>query len=330
MNSKYLKDFLILAGVIIIAAIGARILAGGETLDEYAKKNPQKTEVSEQLPEAENEAQNEASQKQTPSDEAVTPGNNPEESRPYDTDVTANTTDVLSNDTTDVKDGESDTGSATGANINTETAIDEASTSVSPDRVNYMDGFYYEPISNEVFKRISGISYPVDCTVPLDELRYVVLEYIDFEGQKKKGEMICNKLIADDVLEIFYELCQSDYRIESIRLVDEFGGDDIASMQANNTSCFNFRVIEGTTKLSNHSFGLAIDINPLYNPYITYGKDGTMHISPAESAEYADRSVNFPYKIDENDLAYKLFTKHGFKWGGNWNSSKDYQHFERK
>ncbi len=330
MNSKYLKDFLILAGVIIIAAIGARILAGGETLDEYAKKNPQKAEVSKQLPEADNDAQKDAGQDPAPPGEEASPDNDSGESKSPDTDVTTNTTAVLSNDTIDVKDGESDTDSATGTNLDAETAKDEASGSISLERVSYMDGFYYEPISNEVFKRISGISYPVDCTVPLDELRYVVLEYIDFEGQKKKGEMICNKLIANDVLEIFYELCQSDYRIESIRLVDEFGGNDIASMQANNTSCFNYRVIEGTTKLSNHSFGLAIDINPLYNPYITYGKDGTMHISPAESAEYADRSVNFPYKIDENDLAYKLFTKHGFKWGGNWNSSKDYQHFERK
>ncbi len=329
MNRKYLKDFLILAGVIIIAAIGARILAGGETLDEYAKKNPQDTQVSSEMPIAENDTQTDKSQNTVPSGEAVT-SNNPEKTDKSDVDVTSDITGVSGNDTIDVKGNDRDTDPSIGNTSTTESVNDDATGSVSPERVSYMDGFYYEPISNEVFKRISGISYPVDCTVPLDELRYVVLEYIDFEGQKKKGEIICNKLIADDLLEIFYELCQSDYRIESIRLVDEFGGDDIASMQANNTSCFNYRFIEGTTKLSNHAYGLAIDINPFYNPYITYQKDGTMHVSPEESFQYADRSVSFPYKIDENDLAYKLFTEHGFKWGGNWNNSKDYQHFEKK
>lgn len=329
MNMKYLKDFLILAGVIIIAAIGARMLAGGETLDEYAKKNPQNTQVSSEMPIAENDTQTDKSQNTVPSDEAVT-SNNPEKADKSDVDVTSDITGVSGNDTIDVKGNDRDTDPSIGNTSTTESVNDDATGSVSPERVSYMDGFYYEPISNEVFKRISGISYPVDCTVPLDDLRYVVLEYIDFEGQKKKGEIICNKLIADDLLEIFYELCQSDYRIESIRLVDEFGGDDIASMQANNTSCFNYRFIEGTTRLSNHSYGLAIDLNPFYNPYITYGKDDSMHVSPEESFQYADRSVSFPYKIDENDLAYKLFTRHGFTWGGNWNNSKDYQHFEKK
>ena len=193
-----------------------------------------------------------------------------------------------------------------------------------------MDGFYYEPISNEVFSRISGISYPVDCTVPLDELRYVGLLYVDFNGETQKGELICNKALAQDMVEIFHELYTNNYQLESVKLVDEYGGDDTASMLANNTSCFNYRVVEGTTRLSNHAYGRAIDVNPFYNPYITYNKDGTTNVSPEGSEAYADRSASFPYKIDENDLAYKLFTEHGFKWGGNWNNSKDYQHFERK
>ncbi|MBP3825190.1 MAG: M15 family metallopeptidase [Butyrivibrio sp.] len=193
-----------------------------------------------------------------------------------------------------------------------------------------MDGFYFEPISNEVFKRISGISYPVDCQVPLDDLRYVVLQYVDFNNDSQTGEMIVNKAIAQDVVEIFYELFENGYQIESIKLVDEFGGDDTASMLANNTSSFNYRVVEGTTRLSNHALGRAIDLNPFYNPYITYNKDGSTNISPVGSEAYADRTISFPYKIDENDLAYKLFKAHGFTWGGNWNSCKDYQHFEKK
>ncbi|MCR5402688.1 MAG: M15 family metallopeptidase [Butyrivibrio sp.] len=200
----------------------------------------------------------------------------------------------------------------------------------SSERVTYTDGFYYEPISNEVYNRIAGISYPIDCPVPIDELRYVSICYVDFKGETQTGELICNKALAQDLVEIFSELYKNDYQLESVKLVDEFGGDDDASMKANNTSCFNYRTIPGSTRISNHAKGRAIDINPFYNPYITYKKDGSMNISPVGSEPYADRSASFPYKIDENDLAYKLFTSHGFSWGGHWNSSKDYQHFEKK
>ena len=100
-------------------------------------------------------------------------------------------------------------------------------------------------------------------------------------------------------------------------------------MEDNNTSCFNYRPVEGTSSLSKHALGLAIDINPFYNPYITYNKDGSEKVSPANASAYADRTASFPYKIDENDLCYQLFKEHGFTWGGHWNSCKDYQHFQK-
>ena len=111
-------------------------------------------------------------------------------------------------------------------------------------------------------------------------------------------------------------------------MIDEYDGDDLASMEDNNTSCFNYRPVEGTSSLSKHALGLAIDINPFYNPYITYNKDGSEKVSPANASAYADRTSSFPYKIDENDLCYQLFKEHGFTWGGHWNSCKDYQHFQ--
>ena len=95
-------------------------------------------------------------------------------------------------------------------------------------------------------------------------------------------------------------------------------------MTDNNTSCFCYRTISGTSKLSYHARGLAVDVNTLYNPYVSSKK-----IEPAAGEEYAyDRDSGNPYYIDENDLCYKLFTEHGFFWGGHWNSVKDYQHFE--
>ena len=295
MRMKYIKEFALLAGVIIIAAIGARLLARGETLADYAEKNPDAAVASSTVEEV----------KEPEPEVITTPEPEPEVAPEPEPEPEPEV--VAEPEPEPIPEPEP-----------------------SPERITYMDGFYYEPISNEVFSRISGISYPVDCTVPLDELRYVGLLYVDFNGETQKGELICNKALAQDMVEIFYELYSNNYQLESVKLVDEYGGDDTASMLANNTSCFNYRVVEGTTRLSNHAYGRAIDINPFYNPYITYNKDGTTNVSPAGSEAYADRSASFPYKIDENDLAYKLFMEHGFKWGGDWNNSKDYQHFERK
>ena len=215
---------------------------------------------------------------------------------------------------------------------------------ISPERVTYpasagteTECFYYEPLSEDLKQYITGISYPEgnqsgqdasDIAIDYSDLRYVHVLHYDFDGNSTEGELICNAAIAGDLLDIFYELYRNEYRIEKIRLIDEYDGDDTASMEDNNTSCFNYRTVEGSNSLSKHALGLAIDINPLYNPYVTYDKD-ELRISPKGSEAYADRSVDFPYKIDENDFCYKLFTEHGFTWGGNWNSCKDYQHFQK-
>jgi len=190
-----------------------------------------------------------------------------------------------------------------------------------------LDGcFYYEEISDKVFSRMKGNSYKDDCDVPLSDLRYVRVLYRDFDGNARIGELVVNRLIADDVLEIFRGLYDADYRIGKMVLIDEYGGDDNLSMADNNTSSFNYRIVNHSTVLSRHAYGLAIDLNPLYNPWI-YVKDGETITDPPSGAEYADRTLGLPYLIDHEDLAYQLFTEHGFKWGGDWDGSKDYQHF---
>lgn len=209
-----------------------------------------------------------------------------------------------------------------------------ASETVQPDaaveeeRTLYAAGFFYEPLSSEVRQRIYGLSYKEDCTIPYEQLRYVSVQYVDFEGITRTGEIICNKAIAQDMAEIFYELYQASYPIEKILLIDEYNADDDLSCLDNNTSCFNYRVVSGSGNLSKHAMGLAIDINPFYNPYVTY-PNGEQRISPPGSEPYADRSQDFPYKIDENDLCYQLFISHGFTWGGHWKTLKDYQHFQK-
>ena len=89
---------------------------------------------------------------------------------------------------------------------------------------------------------MTGKSYPEEgAQIELSELRYLKLLYYDFNGRVRKGEMVCNQAIADDLLAIFKELYKAKYPIASIRLIDDFDGDDRRSMEANNTSCFNYR-----------------------------------------------------------------------------------------
>ena len=178
-----------------------------------------------------------------------------------------------------------------------------------------------------IFSRIKGKSYKDNCTLPLSDLRYLHIMYVGFDGKDHTGEIICNAYIADDLLYIFKELYENRYQLECIELVDNYDANDEESMRANNTSCFNYRYVSFTTLVSKHGLGMAIDINPLYNPYVKE-VEGQMSVEPLTGAAYVDRTKDFPHKIDENDLAYKLFTERGFFWGGHWNDSKDYQHFE--
>lgn len=215
---------------------------------------------------------------------------------------------------------------------NTETPADSKSDKVADSgndshEISSSD-FYISEITDDIFARMQGKSYKEDCTVPREDLRYVHVRHMGFDGEVKDGELVVNKAIADDVLAIFEELYKADYPIEKVRLVDEYDADDEASMSDNNSSAFNFRFISHTTRISKHGLGMAVDINTRYNPYVKT-VDGKLSIEPANGADYVDRSKDFPHKIDHEDLCYKLFKEHGFTWGGDWTHSKDYQHFER-
>ena len=162
----------------------------------------------------------------------------------------------------------------------------------------YCDGrcFVSEPISKETFSRMSGKSFPSDCTVPLKDLRFVKVLHYTADGRIRLGELVVNRAISEEIIEIFEELFAVRYPIEKMVLIDEYEADDIRSMTDNNSSAFNFRFVAGTEKLSNHSRGMAVDINPLFNPFVLKGKHG-MIISPKAGAPYADRNRHFIYKI---------------------------------
>lgn len=189
----------------------------------------------------------------------------------------------------------------------------------------YLSMFSAVELPDSVVARMRTASMKEDCPVKPSQLRYLTLPHHDGKGGVSIGEMVVAAEIADEVVEIFRNLFLQQYPIESMRLIDDFGGDDVKSMQHNNTSAFNYRKVAGSTKLSKHALGLAIDLNPLYNPYVK-GKV----VSPEEGRRYINRSdSSIPYKIDTQDAAYKEFIRHGFKWGGSWKSLKDYQHFEK-
>ena len=189
--------------------------------------------------------------------------------------------------------------------------------------------FSVQPIPDSVFLRMQGRSWPKGCTVRRVDLRYLRLSHFDAEKKEHVGEMVCNKAIANDLMEIFRELYRQKYPIQRIRLIDDYEANDERSMRDNNSSCFCYRKVSGTTKLSKHATGMAVDINTLYNPYVHTGKDGRRIVEPSTATKYVDRRQSFPYKIVKGDLLHRLFLQHGFKWGGSWRTMKDWQHFEK-
>ena len=211
----------------------------------------------------------------------------------------------------------------------------KAETTVTQDEIaaKGLDSFFsIGEISDGVFARMWLKSWKRECPLKRGDLRYLKMLHRNAYGQPQRGEMVVNKAIAQKVLRIFRKLYDAGYRIERMVLIDNYDADDGASMRANNTSAFNFRFMAGSrTRISKHGRGLAIDINTLYNPYVKKRDNGTWHIEPACAKAYAfnrERRSDIPYKIDAGDLAYRLFVAEGFKWGGNWRSLKDYQHFE--
>lgn len=188
--------------------------------------------------------------------------------------------------------------------------------------------FKVMPVSESLMSLMQGCSFKDERIVKWDELRYLQVLHKDTEGNSIVGELVCNASIADDLMVIFKELYQAGYPIEKMRLIEYYDGDDEASMLDNNTSCFNQRSITAGGRVSKHSYGLAMDINPRYNPYYKMKASGKAVVRPEGSEAYLDRTEVSPYMIRKGDLCYRLFKQHGFQWGGDWASGKDYQHFE--
>lgn len=180
------------------------------------------------------------------------------------------------------------------------------------------------PITSTIFEKMP-YSWRDNNPVALENLRYLTLTHWGFDGHVYEGEMVVHAQVADEVVAIFEELFIARYPIEKMHLVDAYVADDERSCSDNNSSAFCSRPIIRSDRWSVHSFGLAIDINPLLNPF-----KGRGTIAPASGAPFLNRKLECKGLIDENDAAYKAFTKRGWTWGGHWQSVIDYQHFEKE
>lgn len=180
------------------------------------------------------------------------------------------------------------------------------------------------PVS--IQKQMKKYTWHPGCPISLNDLAYIRLTYWGFDHKPHQGELIVHKTLAPDIVEFFHNLYLHQFPIQRMELMDKFRGNDDAAMAANNTSSFNCRAVTGKPGLfSQHSYGSAIDINTLINPYVK-GKT----VLPPNGIAFADRTKPHQGKITKNSIVYKEFIKHGWTWGGNWKDLKDYQHFEKK
>lgn len=184
--------------------------------------------------------------------------------------------------------------------------------------------FMMEPLPYEIIQKIQGSSFHDSASFSYDFLTYLTITHVDFYGEYQVGNMIVAAEIGYEVLDIFRYIFEYRFPIHQIRLIDYFYANDYYSMADNNTVAFNFRYIAGTSRLSRHAFGMAIDINPIQNPYIR----GDV-VWPAAGRTYMDRSYVRPGMIIRGDPVYRAFMSRGWIWGGNWRLPRDYHHFER-
>jgi hypothetical protein len=184
-----------------------------------------------------------------------------------------------------------------------------------------------QEIPKEIEQLMRGRSYKEGCPVQLSDLRYVTVSHWDFEDKLRTGHLVVHAKIAQEIVDIFRDIFEAHFPIERMELVDHYNADDDLSMEANNSSCFNFRPnVTNPTVFSNHSYGIAIDINPRTNPYVKGDR-----VLPAGGRAFIDRTQDYKGGItaSQTNAVYVAFTKRGYEWGGSWPDRQDYQHFSK-
>jgi len=178
-------------------------------------------------------------------------------------------------------------------------------------------------ISPSLARQMTGVSWHRGCPVGLSDLRAIKATYHGFDGHDHTGTLIVHRDVAWQMLAVLRRLHAEGFPIRRMVPVDAYGGTDFRSIEADNTSAFNCRYVDGTTRWSEHAYGRAIDVNPIENPYVT-GSGTTSH---PMSRNYVSRTPFRPGMAAENHALVGAFDAVGWGWGGRWSGAKDYQHF---
>jgi hypothetical protein len=180
-----------------------------------------------------------------------------------------------------------------------------------------------DPLPPSLRETMTGLSWRPGCPVGLDELRLVRARHWGFDGRVHTGRLVVHRDVARSVLSVLGRLYVARFPIRRMVPVDAYGASDFRSIEADNTSAFNCRYVDGTTRWSEHSYGRAIDLNPIENPYVT-SRGTTSHTG---SRDYLRRSPYRPGMAVEGGVVVRAFEAVGWGWGGRWSGDRDYQHF---
>jgi hypothetical protein len=179
------------------------------------------------------------------------------------------------------------------------------------------------PLSPALRAQMTGVSWHRGCPVPLSGLRLLTLSYRGFDRRAHSGRLIVKRSVAKQVVGVFRKLYQAGFPIRRMQLVDAYGGSDFRSIEADNTSAFNCRAATGSSNWSNHAYGLAIDVNPIENPYVT----ASGSVAHTASRPYLNRSRIRRGMAYPSGVLVRTFRSIGWGWGGYWSGDRDYQHF---
>jgi hypothetical protein len=179
------------------------------------------------------------------------------------------------------------------------------------------------PIDTELRTRMTGRSWRPGCPVGFSDLRLVTATHWDFKGRVRTGRLVVHRTAAKPMVSVLRRVYQRRFPIRRMWLIDAFGGSDFRSIEADNTSAFNCRRVDGTNRWSTHAYGLAIDVNPIENPYVS--PNG--RIAHGASRTYLDRTDIRPGMAYTGGTLVEAFRAIGWGWGGTWSGAKDYQHF---
>jgi hypothetical protein len=169
-----------------------------------------------------------------------------------------------------------------------------------------------------------GGTWHAGCPVAPSALRQLTVPYVGFDHRVHTGEIVVNVSVISAVTKVFATLYAARFPIRSLIPESHFDGKDPISMAADNSSGFNCRlaVSTGPPQWSEHAYGLAIDINPVENPYIVGGV-----VEPTAGKAFVNRAEVRPGMAVHGGVLCAAFASIGWYWGGRWTASPDYQHF---